>query len=54
LVVEGINELNSSLIDYVIWYNTKRVHKSLNNLSPIDYMLKCNPESQMYVTHTTP
>jgi len=52
LVVEGINELNSSLIDYVIWYNTKRVHKSLNNLSPIDYMLKCNPESQMYVTHT--
>ena len=52
LVAEGINELNSSLIDYVIWYNTKRVHKSLNNLSPTDYMLKCNPESQMYVTHT--
>jgi len=52
LVAEGINELNSRLIDYVIWYNTKRVHKSLNNLSPIDYMLKCNPESQMYVTHT--
>ncbi|MGC8971621.1 MAG: integrase core domain-containing protein, partial [bacterium] len=52
LVAEGINELNSNLIEYVIWYNTKRVHKSLNNLSPTDYMLKCNLESQMYVTHT--
>ncbi|MGC8972331.1 MAG: IS3 family transposase [bacterium] len=26
-------------MEYVIWYNTKRVHKNLNNLSPIDYML---------------
>jgi len=28
----------------------KKVHKGLGNLSPIDFMLKYYPESQMYVT----
>jgi hypothetical protein len=51
--LEGINEFNSRLIDYLVWYNTKRVHKSLNNISPINYLLKnLPPESQMYVTYT--
>jgi len=53
--LDGIVEFNSRLIDYLIWYNTKRVHKSLNNISPISYLLNIlPPESQMYVTYTAP
>lgn len=52
--LNGIAEFNSRLIDYLIWYNTKRVHKSLNNISPINYLLNnLPPESQMYVTYTS-
>ncbi|MEA2065852.1 MAG: IS3 family transposase, partial [Caldisericota bacterium] len=38
LLATDINAFNSKLIDYLIWYNTKRVHKGLNNLSPIDFL----------------
>ena len=51
--IEGIEEFNSHLIDYLVWYNTKRVHKSLNNISPVNYLLKTLPkESHMDVTYT--
>lgn len=40
------------LMKHLIWYNTKRVHQSLGNITPIDYLLKNMPESQMYVTYT--
>ena len=50
----SLNEFNQKLIEYLVWYNTERVHKSLNNLSPIDYLLKVLTESHMYVTHTKP
>ncbi len=51
--LEGIEEFNSRLVDYLVWYNTKRVHKSLGNVSPINYLLKTLPqESQKYVTYT--
>jgi hypothetical protein len=48
----SLQEFNQKLIEYLIWYNTERVHKSLNNLSPINYLLKVLPESHMYATHT--
>lgn len=51
--LEGITTFNQSLMDYLIWYNTKRVHKSLGNITPIDYLLSISPpECHMYVTHT--
>jgi hypothetical protein len=51
--LDGIHEFNSRLMDYLIWYNTKRVHKSLGNVSPINNLLKIlPPKSQMYVTYT--
>lgn len=55
LLSEDVEQFNSKLIDYLIWYNTKRAHKGLNNLTPIDFLLKYNLdlESQMYVTYTT-
>jgi transposase-like protein len=53
LLAEDIDEFNRRLMDYLIWYNTERPHKSLNNLTPIDFLLKCYPECQMYVTRTS-
>jgi len=52
-VLDGLPAFNARLIDYLVWYNTKRVHKSLGNVSPINYLLSIIPkECQMYVTHT--
>jgi len=48
----SLGEFNKKLIEYLVWYNTERVHKSLNNLSPINYLLKILPESHMYATYT--
>jgi len=39
-------------MEHLIWYNTKRIHQSLGNISPIDYLIKTVPESQMCVTRT--
>jgi transposase InsO family protein len=48
----SLQEFNQKLIEHLVWYNTERVHKSLNNLSPINYLLTILPESHMYATHT--
>jgi len=52
LLAEDIDKFNRKLMDYLVWYNTERPHKSLNNLTPVNYLLKYYPESQMYVTRT--
>jgi transposase InsO family protein len=40
------------LADYIIFYNTKRVHQSLNYETPMDYMLKKGGMSKKYWTRT--
>ena len=52
LAVIDLKQFNDKLIDYLIWYNQTRPHWSLNNVSPLNYLLKTVPESQMYVTYT--
>ncbi len=53
LVLDDIHDFNCALVDYLVWYNTERVHKSLGNVSPINNLLKnLPPKSQMYVTYT--
>jgi transposase InsO family protein len=52
LLSDDIKAFNSQLIDYLIWYNTERPHHSLDNLSPIDFMIKYYLKSQMYRTYT--
>jgi transposase InsO family protein len=52
LLLEDIDKFNRKLMDYLVWYNTERPHESLNNLTPVNYLLKYYPESQMYVTCT--
>ncbi len=48
----SLDEFNRQLIKHLIWYNTVRPHQALNFLSPIDYLLKRYPESQMYTART--
>ena len=37
-------EFNKKVSDWLVWYNTKRPHKSLNLQSPIQFILNENPE----------
>lgn len=49
----GLVAFNRDLMNYLVWYNTKRIHKSLNNQTPMNYLLSILPqECQMYGTHT--
>ncbi len=52
LLSDDVNTFNSELIEYLIWYNTERPHYNLNNLSPMDFMIKYYLKSQMYWTYT--
>ena len=49
LLFEDLNAFNSALMDYLLFYNTKRIHIGLNNQTPVDYIIK---KSNMYATHT--
>ena len=40
------------LADYMLFYLTKRIHKALNKLSPIDYLIKKGGMSHLYGTYT--
>jgi len=45
---------NRSLMDYLIWYNTERVHKAFQNkLSPIQFIIQWQKE-QMAAFQTAP
>lgn len=44
--------LNDKLMEYLLFYNTKRVHKSLGLVSPVDYLLSKGGMSKMYMTRT--
>lgn len=49
----GIVTFNRDLMEYLVWYNCKRVHKALGNRTPMDNLLFRFPtECQMYGTHT--
>jgi transposase InsO family protein len=45
---------NRALSDYLIFYNTKRIHRSLGKITPMDYFIKERRMSQMSLTPTTP
>lgn len=49
LLFSDLNVFNSKLMDYLLFYNTKRIHIGLNNQTPMDYIIK---KSNMYATDT--
>ena len=51
--VDNLNNFNKLLMKHLVWFNTKRPHKGLSNISPISFILSKHPESHMYVTQTT-
>jgi len=50
--LDGINEFNEKLLEWIMWYNTKRFHWSLNLMSPVDYLINNNMVSNMRWTST--
>lgn len=46
------DEFNRKPIDWLLWYNTERSHRSLNLEPPVDYLIKNNFISNMCRTNT--
>lgn len=54
LLVYDIDTFNEKLMDWLLWYNTRRPHWSLGLISPLRYIVKTLPaeKSQMCWTST--
>jgi transposase InsO family protein len=51
-LIHNQEEFQRKLADYIIFYNTKRVHQTLNYETPVDYILKEGGMSNMYRART--
>ncbi len=38
-MVDDINGFNKKLMEYLIWYNTKKPHRAINKLTPLRYYM---------------
>lgn len=56
LLAYDIDAFNQKLIDWLLWYNTRRPHWSLGLVSPLRYIVSTLPakESHMWWTNTNP
>lgn len=52
-IIEDKVLLNQKLSEYLIWYNTKRPHKSLGLKSPLQYLIEKGGMSQKSLTYTS-
>jgi transposase InsO family protein len=53
VLLEDTGQFNKKLMSYLIWYNTKRPHWSLNLTSPVDYLINNYNLSNMLWTETS-
>ncbi|MFH1822560.1 MAG: integrase core domain-containing protein, partial [Patescibacteria group bacterium] len=53
VLLDDTNRFNQKLIDWLIWYNTKRFQWSLNLETPVDYLLNNSYVSKMCWTNTS-
>ena len=53
ILLEDVERFNDKLMDWLIWYNTKRFHWSLNLTSPVDYLLNNGLLSKIMWTNTS-
>ena len=49
---DDMHTFNDKMMDYLIYYNTVRPHKSLNYQTPMGFMISEDPKSNMLWTHT--
>lgn len=42
LLFEGFALFNQKLAEYLVLYNSKRLHKALALMTPVEYILNCN------------
>ena len=52
VLLEDTNQFNQKLTNWLIWYNTKRFHWSLDLQTPVDYLINNNLLSKMRWTDT--
>lgn len=52
LLAYDINQFNQKLMDWLLWYNTKRPHQTLQQQSPIKYLINTFGFSNMLWTST--
>ncbi len=43
-----------AMAEYLVLYNSKRPHKSLELMTPVDYILRESKNCNMWWTHTSP
>lgn len=49
---DDLNEFNRNLIDWLLWYNTKRPHESLGMVSPLRYIVSTLPTEKCHMWWT--
>ena len=49
---DNIEEFNEKMLEWIMWYNTKRFHWSLDLQSPVDYLINNKMISNMCWTNT--
>nr|AAR07752.1 unknown [Klebsiella pneumoniae CG43] len=54
LLFEDLNLFNQRMAEYLVLYNSKRPHKSLELMTPVDYILRESKNCNMWWTHTIP
>lgn len=52
VLLEDINIFNQKLVDWLVWYNTKRFHWGLSLETPVNYLINNNLLSKMRWTDT--
>jgi transposase InsO family protein len=50
--LDNVDEFNEKMLEWIVWYNTKRFHWSLNLETPVDYLINNSMVSNMRWTNT--
>jgi transposase InsO family protein len=51
-LIDDLPRFREKLVDYLIFYNTERPHKTLGLKSPLDYLISQGATSKMFATRT--
>jgi transposase InsO family protein len=51
-IIHDKSLFHSHLAEYLVFYLTKRIHKSLDKMTPVDYLMKKRGMSHLYGTYT--